>query len=229
MNYPALIAVGILGLAGSSDLACQRTSVKLPRPNLKGMCVEEAIAERGSERGYSADSLSLGEVSQILFSAQGITGKRDGHELRAAPSAGGTFPIELYVVATRIKSLAPGIYHYLPADHAIELVRSGEYGDSLSLACLGQAMPHTAACSILMTAVPRRTRERYGERAMRYIYMEAGHISENIYLECTSLGLAVVGVGAFYDEELDALLGIDGETEMSVFVNCIGKREERGE
>jgi SagB-type dehydrogenase family enzyme len=228
-HLPVAIAV-IAALLAPQCSAEKSRVVDLPEPTLKGMSVEEAIMLRRSERSYTEDSLSLDELSQILFSGQGITASRGGFNLRAAPSAGATYPLELYVFVNRVETLKPGMYHYRPEDHSIEAVREGNLGEDLAAACLGQTMPATAACSVVMTAVPARTTKKYGERGINYIYMEAGHVSENIYLECTSLGLGVVGIGAFYDEELDNLIGIDGEREMSVFVNSIGRTPpERGE
>jgi SagB-type dehydrogenase family enzyme len=218
------IAVAILAASILCHAAGEHRPIELPEPVLRGMPLEEAITRRRSERVYSEESLKIEELSQILFAAQGITERRSGIELRAAPSAGATYPLEIYVFVNRVNSLAPGVYHYLPSQHAIEMVKSGDYAKSLSDACLGQSMPEQGACSVVMTAVPERTTDRYGERGLNYVYMEVGHVSQNIYLQCTSLGLAVVGIGAFYDEELDRLLGIDCEREMSVFLNSIGRK-----
>jgi SagB-type dehydrogenase family enzyme len=170
------------------------------------------------------------EFSQILFAAQGITARRGEYALRSAPSAGGTYPIEVYAFANRIEGLAPGIYHYLPETHSIEVVKAGPHGKSLAGVCLGQSMPEEAALSVVLTAVPERTTSRYGERGERYVHMEAGHVSQNICLECASLGLGVVPIGAFDDGQLDRLIGIDGENEVSLYVNSIGRiREKRGD
>jgi len=223
-------AAAIVVLLGSCRGVSQGHRVSLPEPVFEGLSVEEVIAARRSIRSYSEDSLSLAEVSQILFAGQGITGERGGRALRSAPSAGGTYPIELYLIVNRVAGLAPGIYHYVPTDHTIDLVREGLFGESLSEACLWQSMPQTAAVSIVMTAVRERTTSRYGQRGIQYIRMEAGHISQNICLESVSLGLGAVPVGAFDDHALDRLLGIDGENETSLYVNCIGKiPDKRGD
>ena len=219
----------LLVLASPTGCTPDEALIKLPEPTLQGMTVEDAIRARRSIRSYSPDSLDLVEVSQLLFAAQGITGKRGSRLLRAAPSAGATYPIELYVVVGRVRGLAPGIYHYLPREHALEVVRKGEYGDSLAAVCLGQTMPREAALSIVLTAIPERTTSVYGERGLRYIYMEAGHVSQNICLEATSLGLGAVPVGAFFDARLRRLLGIHDESEMSLYVNCIGRPAKRGD
>jgi len=219
----------LLVLAFPTGCVPDEALIKLPEPTLQGMTVEDAIRARRSIRSYSPDSLDPVEVSQLLFAAQGITGKRGSRLLRAAPSAGATYPIEVYVVVGRVRGLAPGIYHYLPREHALEVVRKGEYGDSLAAVCLGQTMPREAALSIVLTAIPERTTSVYGERGLRYIYMEAGHVSQNICLEATSLGLGAVPIGAFFDARLRRLLGIYDESEMSLYVNCIGRPAKRGD
>jgi SagB-type dehydrogenase family enzyme len=230
MKARLLIATAIAVVLVSCEVATEGSRISLPEPNLRGVPLEETIAGRRSVRSYSGDSLSLAELSQILFAAQGVTGSRGGRLLRAAPSAGGTYPMEVYVAVNRVGGLEPGIYHYLPENHEIELTKSGPQGDSLASACLGQSMPAEAAISIILTAVPERTTARYGSRGIRYIHMEAGHISQNVCLQATSLGLGAVPVGAFDDAALGRLLGIDGEEELALYVNCVGKVErERGD
>jgi SagB-type dehydrogenase family enzyme len=230
MKSLLLTAAAVVVLLGSCQVVSQGHRVSLPEPVLRGLSVEEVIAGRRSVRSYREDSLSLAEVSQILFAGQGVTGERGGRGLRSAPSAGGTYPIELYLVANRVAGLDPGVYHYVPEDHSIDLVKAGAHGDILSRACLGQSMPKTAAISIVMTAVRERTTSKYGQRGIQYIHMEAGHVSQNICLQSVSLGLGAVPVGAFDDHAVDRVLGVDGENERSLYVNCIGKiPDKRGD
>ncbi len=219
------LVLGIIFLAVSS---LQAGEILLPKPSYRGVSVEEAITKRRSQRAYTADSLSLEEISQILFAAQGITAKKGSRALRAAPSAGALYPLELYLVVNRVRGLSAGIYHYQPEGHKLEPVELGSFGERLSQACLGQSMPRDAAASVVITAVPQRTRAKYGDRAMRYIYLEAGHVSENIYLECVSLGLGTVGIGAFYDDEIIKLIGGNRDEEIAVFVNAIGVVSKQG-
>jgi SagB-type dehydrogenase family enzyme len=217
----------LLTIGGLLFLTCSASSsgtIGLPEPAGDGLSVEEAIRQRRSVRSYSDEALSLAELSQILFAAQGITGKAGGRTLRAAPSAGATYPFEVYVFARKVEGLEPAIYRYLPHGHEIEVVREGDLTGELSEACLGQSMPSEAACTLVLAAVPGRTAAAYGDRAPMYIYMEAGHISQNIYLQCASLDLGVVAVGAFYESEVDAIIGLDGEHERSIYVNCIGRK-----
>ncbi|MGD9402819.1 MAG: SagB/ThcOx family dehydrogenase [bacterium] len=200
------------------------STVNLPEPDHDGLTVEEAIRQRRSVRVYAAEAVTLAEISEILFAAQGVTGEAGGRALRAAPSAGATYPFEVYVFANRVEGLEPGLYRYLPHGHELEMLRAGNLGEALSEACLGQDMPAEAACTLVLAAVPERTTDVYGERGIMYVYMEAGHISQNIYLQCASLGLGAVAVGAFHESGVDALIGLDGEHESAVYVNCIGRK-----
>ena len=195
--------------------------IMLPEPAYRGMSVEEAIAERRSVRSYTDEEITLNELSQILWAAQGIT---DEGGKRAAPSAGALYPIELYVVPNRVENISCGIYHYVPEEHKLVLSREGNFTEAVYSAALGQEHVRDSAAVIIFTSVRERTASRYGDAAERYIAMEAGHISENILLESVSLGLGAVPVGAFDREGLDGLLGINGTGESSLYLNCVGRQ-----
>ncbi len=195
----------------------------LPKPDFKGLTFEEALIKRRSHRDYSEKPLSPLELSQLLFAAQGITGKSGGTLLRAAPSAGALYPFEIYLASANVEGIRKGLYHYSVRDHGLVLVREGDFRRELTRACLGQGMVHNAAVNLILVAVPERTRARYGDRGLRYIYMEAGHISQNIYLQATSLGLGTVVVGAFLDDELHNLLALDAKREAVIAVQPVGK------
>lgn len=205
----------------ASSIQC-KDLIDLPEPAYRGMSVEEAMFKRRSIRSYSSDSLSLSDLSMLLFAAQGITGKSGDHGLRTAPSAGATYPIEVYAVVNRVKGVDDGIYHYVPEGHKLEALMIGYFGSDLRNACLGQSMPEEAAVSIILTSIATRTTRVYGERGMRYIYMEAGHICQNICLEATSLGLGSVPVGAFYDNMVNRILNLDQDKESTIYLVCIG-------
>jgi len=188
--------------------------VPLPAPRTVGsMSVEEAIARRRSIREYSGEPLSMGELSQILWAAQGITDPRWG--LRAAPSAGATYPLEVYIVVGEggVTGLEAGVYHYDPRDHGLRLVKAGDHRRALSKAALEQAWIAAAPVDLVVAAVYERTTKRYGDRGIRYVHMEAGHVGENVYLQGTALGLGVVVVGAFSDEEVQGVLNLPVEEE----------------
>ena len=182
--------------------------IELPAPGFSGQTVETALRERRTVRRFARAALELGQLSQLAFAAAGKTGDRGG---RAAPSAGALYPFELYILVNRVEDLPAGIYHYVVADHALELVREGEFGEAGSAASLGQSQIGDAAATFALAAVPERCRKKYGERCSRYIPIEAGHISQNIYLQAVSLGLVSGVVGAFDDEAWRGIVGLQDE------------------
>ncbi|HEA46889.1 MAG TPA: SagB/ThcOx family dehydrogenase [bacterium] len=178
-------------------------NIVLPKPRLKSnLSIEEAIARRRSRRLYKKEPITLKELSQILWAAQGITGQVGGFKLRTAPSAGALYPIELYVL------LPKGVYHYLPEEHKLEKIKGGDLRSDLAEAALGQQWIREASCNIIITAVYERTMAKYGKRGIKYAILEAGHVSENIYLQAESLGLGTVNIGAFGDVQVQKVLGI---------------------
>ena len=196
--------------------------IVLPSPAHEGASVEAALRKRRSVRNYSSDPLTLTQLAQLLFAAQGTTGRMYGEPLRTAPSAGALYPFEIYVVANNVEALDRGIYHYAVREHQLELVREGDFRGAITEAALQQEMLGEADVSFVLAAVVDRTRYKYGERGFRYVYMEAGHISQNIYLQAVSLGLGSVGVGAFLDHEVSKLIGLDGEAEVPIYLHAVG-------
>ncbi len=189
----------------------QQLTVKLPVPEKYGrMTVEEAISKRRSIRSYKDKPLTIFKISQLLWAAQGITSK-DGK--RAAPSAGATYPIELYLVVGKAENLEPGVYHYNPENHSLTLIFPGDVRAELMDACLGQDWVGEAPVSIVICAVYERTTARYGDRGIRYVHIEVGCVCENIYLEATSLGLGTVAVGAFYDDKVASILQLPAQVK----------------
>jgi SagB-type dehydrogenase family enzyme len=175
-------------------------SIELPRPDLEGeVSVEEAIAGRRSRRMFAADRLTVEQLGQVLWAAQGITGP-NGRK-RAAPSAGATYPMELFVAVGQgtVGDLSAGVYHYVPSGHALEQLFADDVRRQAAEAALGQTFLAEAPADILIAADYGRTAGRYGERARRYVDMEAGHVSQNVYLQAEALGLGTVAVGAFTD------------------------------
>jgi len=196
--------------------------IKLPKPVYHRITLEESIEKRRSVRNYSDKLLTLSQLSQLLFSAQGITGKLYDQPLRTAPSAGAPYPIEIYVIANDVEGMTCGIYHYAVRNHSLELVKSGDFRKELTAAGLEQEMLGDADVTFILSAVFDRVRHKYGERGFRYAYIEAEHISQNIYLQAVSLGLGSVSVGAFLDEEINKLIGIDGRTEAVIYIHAVG-------
>ena len=165
--------------------------------------------------------MSLAELAHLLYYSSGITDKRQ--VLRAAPSAGATYPIEVYAIANNVEGLARGTYHYLISSHELELLREGDFRNEMSRAALQERMFKQANVIVALSAVFQRTQQRYRERAQRYICFEIGHIAQNTYLEATSLGLGTCAIGAFYDEEFNRLLGLDGRNESVLYLIAVGK------
>lgn len=196
--------------------------MKLPKPDYQGMRLEDAIKKRRSIRSYSKEALTLPQLSQLLFAAQGITGSSYGHDLRTAPSAGALYPMEVYVVVNKVDGLSQGIYHYLFKEHALDVLKEGDFRKEITKAGLGQDVLEEAQVTFVISAVFERTRSKYGNRGLRYIYMEAGHISQNISLQAVSSGLGSVSVGAFYDDQVNRLIGADGSAESAVYLQAVG-------
>ena len=197
--------------------------VQLPKSEYRGMVLEDAITERRSVRNYSTEAIGMAQLSQLLFAAQGVTGKMYGQPLRSAPSAGALYPFEIYLVVNNVQDLAQGIYHYSVLDHALELIKAGDFRDQITDAGLKQEMLGTAGATFVLSAIFDRIRHKYGERGLRYVYMEAGHISQNIYLQAVSLGLGSVSVGAFLDERVNRLIDVDGRKEAAVYLHAVGR------
>ena len=187
-------------------------SIDLPDPKTVGvMSVEEAILRRRSTRSYTKDPLTLQDVSQLLWAAQGITDPI--RKFRAAPSAGATYPLEVYVaVGTKgVVGLAEGLYHYEPFEHRLEYLLEGDLRPDLADAALGQSWVGEAPIVIVIAAVYERTTARYGERGIRYVHMEVGHVGQNLYLQAVARELGMVVVGAFYDDEVQRILQLPAD------------------
>jgi len=187
----------------------------------QGLSLEAAIEFRRSHREYASGPLSPDELSRLLHAAQGIT---DPRGFRAAPSAGALYPIETYIVVHDVAGLEPGLYHYAVADHALEQLQIADLRAAMVAAGIGQEMLGKASVCFVLTAIFQRTRWKYRERAYRYVLLEAGHIGQNVYLTATSMGLGACAVGAFLDDRLNELLGVDGREEATIYLLAVGKR-----
>ena len=187
-----------------------------------GKSLWEAVAQRRSIRDFSDESVTFGELSQLIWATQGITLKARGFDFRASPSAGALYPIETYLVANRVEEIPSGLYHYDVRETRFILLREGHFGPELSQAGLGQGILEEAACVFVWTAIVGRSKWKYRERAYRYIYMDVGHIGQTLYLAATALDLGCCTVGAFFDEEVDRVIGADGKNEISVYLGAVG-------
>ncbi len=182
--------------------------IYLPLPLFEGnVSLEQAILHRRSIREYLDKPLTLHQLSQLLWAAQGITETQWG--FRASPSAGATYPLEVYVVVGEngVEGLNAGVYNYKPHSHSLVLVKNGDVREELYRACLNQEWVRDAPVVFVIVADYERTTRVYGERGIRYVHMEVGHVGQNVYLEATALGLGTVVVGAFYDDDVRRIIG----------------------
>ena len=178
--------------------------ISLPTPALTGnLSVEAAIKNRRSVRQYSNQSVTLANVSQILWAAQGITDTQNN--LRAAPSAGQVYPLEVYVIAgPNVLGLQEGVYHYVPSNNTLEMYMNGDLRSDLAGIANGQPWVKQAQLDILITGDYQKMIDKYPDKALstRFVDLEAGHAGENIYLQAEALGLATVSLGSFNENQL---------------------------
>jgi len=207
--------------------------VKLPVPSLDGsVSVERALSQRRSVRQYTDAPLTLQQVSQVLWAAYGVTQPVPGVPelrggLRTAPSAGALYPLEIYLVAGNVTDLKPGVYRYKSETHELQLIRAGDQRVELFEASLGQPWVKNAPASLVYSAVYERNTQKYGERGReRYVCMDAGHSAENVYLECTALGLGTVVLGAFLDANVRLAVQMT-KPEEPLYIMPFGKPAER--
>lgn len=213
--------------------------IPLPDPRFDSQfSVEKALKTRQSVREYRDVPLSLTEISQILWAAQGFTRERKEPParwnpkyewqggLRTAPSAGALYPMEIYLLAGKVEGLTAGLYKYLPKPHALKKVADVDKRKELCRATLNQPQVEKAPAVIVMAAVYERTSYKYGERAERYVHMEAGSIAENIYLQATALGLGTVLIGAFSDPDVKKVLALPTE-EYPLVIMPLGQKADR--
>lgn len=183
--------------------------IKLPPPSHQGKTsVEEAILKRRSVRRFREQPVSMSQLSQLLWAAQGITGSSGR---RTVPSAGATYPLEVFVIIGEhgVENLSAGIYHYQTDSHSLRLHFRGDSRQKLAEAALNQNFIASCPINIVVCALYSRTAYRYGRRAERYVHMEVGHVGQNIALQAIALGLATVMVGAFDDEEVRKVLKVE--------------------
>jgi len=152
----------------------------------------------------------------------GIQRIEEGFAFRTAPSAGALYPIETYLVVHRVEDVEPGVYHYDVQHHRLDQLKKGDHRGTIAQAALDQAVCAHAATVFLWTAVFNRSKCKYGQRAYRYIYLDAGHIAENLALGAVSLNLASCQIAAMYDDEINRILDVDGITESILYLSVVG-------
>lgn len=197
-----MIPVMFFVIIGGSDM------IKLPLPEFTDRSVEQCIEERRSVRSYEDKELTMQQISNIIWSAQGLT--EDKYGFRAVPSAGATYPLEVFIAKK------DGLFRYIPESHGLNHEIKRDVRRDIANAAHGQRFISDAGIVIIITAIYERTTQRYGERGVRYVHIEAGHCAQNIHLQAVALGLGSVPVGAFSDDKLSALLKLKNEKPLYI-------------
>jgi len=204
--------------------------IELPDPvYTSNYTIEQTLKERRSTRSFSDEPLTLKEVSQVLWSAYGVTYHQEGMPeflrggFKTAPSAGALYPLEIYLVATNVTDLKKGIYKYKPEGHKLIMINHEDARDELLVSSYYQMMVKEAPANIVYSAIFSRTTEKYGERGReRYVYMDLGHSAENVYLQTVSLNMGTCAIGAFDDLKVRILLNMTAEEE-PLYIMPLGK------
>lgn len=182
------------------------------------------LQSRRSLRSFADEAMTIADLALLLWASQGITGRAGNYFFRTAPSAGALYPVETYVAVQRVAGLAPGIYHFEVQGFRLERLTLLPPGQLLAQACMGQGFMAQAPVNFIWTAVLRRNMAKYGHRGLRYILLDAGHICQNLLLAAGFLGLGGCPVAAFFDDEVNGLLGVDGEEESVLYLASVGRK-----
>lgn len=198
--------------------------VALSRPLTEGgAAIWDALRQRRSVRRFQNAPLEEAELSQLLWAAQGVTQITGGFGLRTAPSAGALYPVETYVVVHAVEGIEPGIYHYAVEQHGLEQLKNGDFRAEVARAALDQDVAAQANVVFVWTAIFGRCKWKYRQRAYRYVYLDAGHIAQNVALGAVALGLGSCQIAALYDDEMNGLLGVDGSEESVIYMTAVGR------
>jgi SagB-type dehydrogenase family enzyme len=190
------------------------TTVELPTPQINNpFPLDKAIKERRSIREFQNHELTAEQIATLLWAADGITDT--AAELRSAPSAGATYPLDLYVVKS------DGIWIYKPAKNALGLIKKGDFRKALSTAAQGQTSVADAALDVIVVEQLSRIQPKYGEHSIQFCYLEAGHIAQNLALQAVALGLGSVPIGAFVDSEVNKVLELTPK-QNSIYIIAVG-------
>ncbi|MCZ6801232.1 MAG: SagB/ThcOx family dehydrogenase [Nitrospirae bacterium] len=187
----------------------------------------DTIVKRSSALSFETTPISLNQLAVLLYHSYGVT--RDNTEnsmprpFRTVPSAGAMYPLEIFFHTAHVQGIPPGLYHYNPSKNCLRLLREGEETEKLSSGFINPVLCESSSIQIFLTAMFERTTWKYGERGYRFVYLEAGHVAQNLNLVATSLGLGCLNVGGFFDRDIDKYLGIDGVTHSTIYVALIGK------
>lgn len=199
--------------------------IPLPRSwNIAQENITPLLQYRRSLRKYSTEPVSLEHLAFMLWASQGITGQAGKYLFRTAPSGGALYPVETYISVHSVQGLNAGLYHFAAEHFVLDRLTEQDAAEAVTRACLDQKFMARAAVVFLWTGIFRRTMSKYGDRGMRYILLDAGHICQNLLLAAEAVGCGGCPIGAFYDGELNDLLQIDGEEESILYAASVGKK-----
>lgn len=209
------------------------TLIDLPGPDewdrIPRADITHAIVNRKSHRVYLNQSLTLEDLAYLLWCTQGVRGKRfHGHTYRNVPSAGCRHAFETYLAIFNVDDIDPGVYRYLPLSHQLVFeFKDDLLSEKMIIASLGQSYPGKSAVTFIWAAIPYRMEWRYGLAAHKVIALDAGHVCQNLYLACETINAGTCAIAAYDQEELDELLGLDGEEEFAIYLAPVGKVKNR--
>ena len=203
------------------------TPIDLPNPMAlehKDVALDKAMIDRKSHRKYTDQTLNLKEVSYLLYVSQGVKKTTENNTFRTVPSAGASHAFETYILIRNVVDLSPGLYRYLALEHQLLKVSDDpNLTTKVKVACLDQPMIETSALTFLWVADIKRMHYKYGERGYRFIFLDAGHVCQNIYLACENLGAGTVAIAAYDDTAVNAVLKLDGEAQFVTYIAPVGK------
>jgi len=182
----------------------------------------EVLQRRKSVRSFSTSPLSKVDLAFLLWASTGIQRTEHGYDYRTIPSAGALYPIETYVAVNNVEGLMEGIYHYNIKNHLLEEIKLGNFGAKIAHAALDQEMCAEASVVFIWTAIFRRSKWKYSQRAYRYIYLDAGHVAQNLALAAVSITCGSCQVGAFFDDEINSIIDADGIEESAICLSVVG-------
>ena len=202
--------------------------VELPQPQQDGPGLWQTIADRRSHRRFADDPISLLQLAQLVWVVTGVTLQESEDAFRAAASAGALYPNETYLLVSNVSDCPAGIYHYEVLEGRLAMLAEGDFSLEMAQACLDQRFCAAAGVVFAWGAVVARCAQKYTDRAYRYIYLDAGHLGAHLQLAAQALGLGSVNVGAFFDDEVNHLLGLDGTAETVVYLAAVGTLKDTG-
>lgn len=204
------------------------SEIPLPssHPPLPPQSLHDAITQRASPKEMRAVPLTLPQVKTLLHYAYGVSRPDSpsaiGRSFRMVPSAGALYPLELYLHTAHCADIEAGLYHYNPLRNSLRLLRTGNQTEHIANALVQPEVAQTASVIVLITAMFERTIFKYGDRGYRFVYLEAGHVAQNLNLAATAMGLGCLNIGGFHDCEIDGYLDLDGLTQSTIYIMAIG-------